>query len=158
MSDVEEWRALARRLAGHGIPVPKEVIYVDAGRQVLRLYRDGEVVRQYFVSTAEAGLGCVENSGKTPAGLHKIAEKIGAGEPVGMIFRSRVPTGECADIRCDGIGSGEDCITSRILWLDGQEPGINKGPGWIRTTATSISTAPARKGASAGRFRTDASG
>jgi hypothetical protein len=129
MSDVDEWQMLARQLDAYGVASTREVIYIDAGRQYLRLYRAGEIVRQYPVSTAECGLGCAENSGRTPAGLHKIADKIGAGEKPGMIFRSRVSTGECADIRCDASVSGEDCITSRILWLEGLEPGINKGQG-----------------------------
>jgi hypothetical protein len=33
------------------------------------------------------------NSLGTPRGLHEIAERIGAGQPPGMVFKSRVPTG-----------------------------------------------------------------
>ena len=42
---------------------------------------------------------------------------IGDGEPLGTVFRSRLPTGE------NGLGApDEDLILTRILWLEGAEP------------------------------------
>ena len=62
----------------------------------------------------------------TPRGLHEIAERIGAGQPPGMVFDSRAPTGrhfsELSEEKAD-----TNLITSRILWLKGLEPGVNLG-------------------------------
>jgi hypothetical protein len=78
----------------------------------------------YIISTARAGQGCIKDSLQTPTGLHRIAEKIGSDAPLGMIFKARKPTGQI----WNNIPSTEDnLITSRILWLEGLEQGINQG-------------------------------
>ena len=43
-----------------------------------------------------------------------------------MLFRS---TKRKASIISEDIDSDDDHVTSRILWLDGQEEGLNKGKG-----------------------------
>ena len=73
-------------------------------------------------STSRFGIGQVEGSNRTPLGLHRVAEKIGANAPAGTVFKARKPIGhtsqsEFADAR----------ITTRILWLEGLEPGFNQG-------------------------------
>lgn len=75
----------------------------------------------YVVSTSKFGVGQKENSYQTPLGLHRIAEKIGAGAPPGTIFKGRKAVGNTAD------GHPSALITDRILWLDGLEPGFNRG-------------------------------
>ena len=91
-------------------------IEVTIASQQLEL-REGEtLLRRYPISTSAYGVGSAPGSLKTPAGKFRIAEKIGHGAPAGMIFRSRLPTGE--------IGSAdnpEDLVLTRILWLDGLE-------------------------------------
>jgi hypothetical protein len=63
----------------------------------------------------------------TPTGMHSIAERIGAGQPSGMVFRSRLTTGlHYSEVPIAEAGTG-NLITSRILWLKGLEPGINSG-------------------------------
>lgn len=79
-------------------------------------------VKKISCSTSRFGIGQVEGSNCTPLGLHRIAEKIGAGEPAGTVFKGRKIIGhtsqpEFADAK----------ITTRILWLDGLEPGFNRG-------------------------------
>ncbi len=69
-----------------------------------------------------------ENSFGTPRGLHEIAEKIGTGEPEGMVFRGRVATGHCF-FDLPEAEREPNLITSRILRLRGLEPGRNAGPG-----------------------------
>jgi L,D-transpeptidase catalytic domain len=67
------------------------------------------------------------NSLGTPCGLHEIAERIGGGQPAGMVFKARVPTGmHFSEMTEEKAGSG-NLVTSRILWLRGLEPGINVG-------------------------------
>ncbi|MBF0107760.1 MAG: L,D-transpeptidase [Magnetococcales bacterium] len=81
------------------------------------------------ISTGHAGFGNEADSGRTPVGLHRICACIGAGAPPGTVFKSREPTGEVIDITAAPLEPGKDCITTRILWLEGLEEGINRGPG-----------------------------
>src|SRR5262249_24457217 len=74
-----------------------------------------------LVSTSRFGTGQQSGSFQTPLGLHQIAEKIGAGQPIGTVFKSRQPVGFTWQ------GQGDAAIAHRILWLDGLEPGFNRG-------------------------------
>ena len=49
--------------------------------------------------------------------------------PLNTIFVARVNTNEKASIIRSLDDSEDDYVTSRILWLDGLEEGINKGEG-----------------------------
>jgi lipoprotein-anchoring transpeptidase ErfK/SrfK len=89
-------------------------IRVSIPNQRLDLIDGEKVVRSFSVSTSAHGIGSEPGSFKTPLGRFCIAEKIGDGAPHGMIFKSRVPTGE--------FGSEEhpdDLVQTRILWLHG---------------------------------------
>lgn len=78
------------------------------------------------ISTGLAGFGNRVDSGRTPTGLHRVCACIGDGAPVGMVFKSREPTG---DIIVPPEVPDGDYITTRILWLEGMEEGVNRGPG-----------------------------
>lgn len=119
------------RLRHFGLQDGDTAIVVLAAEQRLYLvHSDGEILAEYPVSTAVNGLGCEDGSNKTPTGAHRIAEKIGHGEPLGRVFRGRMPTEQIAEISADpGYHSSEDLITTRILWLEGLEEGLNRGPG-----------------------------
>ena len=75
------------------------------------------------------GEGSIENSFKTPLGSHEIKEKIGDNVLVNTIFVARNNTGKVANIIKSPINTESDHVTSRILWLNGLESGINNGPG-----------------------------
>jgi len=100
---------------------------VDLATQTLELLEDGVPLRRYPVSTGLAGPGEVNGSGCTPRGLHRVRLRIGAGCPVGTVFVRRRPTGEvyCPDLVAQF--PGRDWILTRILWLTGLEPGLNRG-------------------------------
>src|ERR1035437_970537 len=101
------------------------LVLVDAPSQTLRVLEDGDERVRCAVSTAENGLGCKDKSGCTPWGWHRISEVIRNDQRLGIRFSSREPTGEIwSGQKVDG-----DLITTRILWLDGLEPGVNRGPG-----------------------------
>ena len=123
------WHALNRRVAvllpgNPAIADERPFLFVDSEQQQLQLIDiDARENRVYPVSTSGQGIGNRKNSHQTPHGVHRIKQKIGGGQPSGMIFKSRKPT----DNLFDGYNVGEDEITSRILWLDGMEEGINKG-------------------------------
>lgn len=72
-------------------------------------------------STSRFGIGQTEGSNGTPLGLHRIAEKIGGGWPAGTVFQGRRAIG----YTWRGMPSAK--ITTRILWLEGLEPGFNRG-------------------------------
>ncbi len=103
------------------------VIVVRINEQRLYLYRNGAWVADWPVSTAVRGIGNRKGSLQTPLGAHRIRETIGAGAPAGTIFRARVNTHRIADIVHDDRATSDDYVTSRILWLEGLEPGRNRG-------------------------------
>jgi lipoprotein-anchoring transpeptidase ErfK/SrfK len=90
-------------------------IFVHVPSQTLDLLDDsGELLRRFVCSTSKFGLGFEPGSNRTPTGRFQIAEKHGDAAPEGMIFKSRVPTGN--------FGREEDeadHVQTRILWLDG---------------------------------------
>ena len=116
-------------------------IEIDTRLQQLYLWEpqhDGDLLlRQYPVSTAANGVGEASGSHCTPRGRHRIAEKIGAGLPLGSAFRARQPTGEIWTPELDAANPGRDWILTRILWLEGLEPGRNQG-GSVDTNARYI--------------------
>src|SRR4051794_21677497 len=69
------------------------IMIVRLETQTLQFYRGDELVRSYAVSTSRRPPSNVKHSLGTPRGLHEIAERIGDGQPPGMVFKSRVSTG-----------------------------------------------------------------
>lgn len=99
-------------------------VWIDVPQQRMRVIENGTVVWDVPCATAKAGTGSVSGSLQTPLGWHKIDTKLGDGAPWGQVFRSRVPTTE---IWKPGQDVAEDLVLTRVLWLDGLEPGKNKG-------------------------------
>ncbi len=80
-----------------------------------------ELRRRFVVSTSRFGTGQLMQSNRTPLGLHQVVEKVGGGHPIGTIFKGRRPVGLSWQGQPDGM------IVHRILWLEGLEPGFNRG-------------------------------
>jgi lipoprotein-anchoring transpeptidase ErfK/SrfK len=119
-------REIAAALGGNpALADERPIVYVDvAGQRLHWIDSDDENCRAYPVSTAEKGIGNRVDSNQTPCGIHRIRQKIGGGEPRGMVFEARQPTGRIAR----NLDNRErDEITSRILWLDGLQEGQNRG-------------------------------
>jgi hypothetical protein len=93
-------------------------LVVSVDDQTLRLFRGDECIREYPVSTSSRGTGFEENSFRTPTGRFCICERIGDGQPLGTIFRSRVPAG----LWTPGEAMDDDLVLTRILRLDGLDP------------------------------------
>lgn len=105
----------------------KPEIRVVVSRQILSLIWPDGSTREFSISTSKYGIGNRAGSNKTPTGKHAISEKIGQKVPLYGLFRGKEFTGiVCKPDKC---GSPEDLITTRILVLDGQEPGLNRGEG-----------------------------
>jgi L,D-transpeptidase catalytic domain len=89
----------------------------------LRLTADDyKLVRKYPCSTSRFGIGQTEGSNCTPLRLHRIAEKIGAGAAGGTVFKARQAIGHVSQPEL-----ANSKITTRIMWLEGLEPGFNRG-------------------------------
>ena len=121
--------ALARAdLERPGVPLgdlPARFLIVDVEAQRLFLVEDGAVTDTFPVSTAARGVSGEAGSLRTPPGWHRIHSRIGAGETAGTVFESRVPAGRI----WRGEAGDDDLILTRILRLEGLEPGVNLGPG-----------------------------
>lgn len=96
-------------------------------QQLSLLDETGRVLKQYPVSTSRYGVGCQQGSEKTPVGLHRIKRKLGGSLPVNEVLIGRVPQGTLEECKQNGVELPDDVIMSRILWLEGMEPGRNRG-------------------------------
>jgi hypothetical protein len=108
-----------------GIKPTERILAIRLQAQTLQFHRGGALVRAYAVSTGLRPPSNLRHSLGTPRGLHEIAERIGAGQPPGMVFESRVPTGRHFN-EFDEEKNRGNLVTTRILWLRGLEPGVNR--------------------------------
>ena len=90
---------------------------VSVRDQKIAVYKEGRRVATYPISTSKFGLGDKPGSNRTPIGKMEVARKIGGGQPLGMVFKGRRPTGEVLRPNAPG----RDPIVTRILWLRGKE-------------------------------------
>ena len=121
------WESFNKTRSALGIKHADRVLLVRIGMSTLQFRRKGVIVRSYVISTSKRPPSNVANSLGTPRGLHEIAERIGAGQPAGMVFKSRVPTGKHFSELSPQESDRSNLVTSRILWLRGLEPGVNQG-------------------------------
>ncbi len=103
-------------------------LLVSIDQQTTDLIEGDERIRTFRVSTSSKPPSNIENSFGTPKGLHRIAQKIGDGAPIGAVFKGRVPIGKHYSELSESEQAA-NLITTRILWLDGLESGVNQGEG-----------------------------
>ena len=125
------WNKLLEQIKSASVNVNPEVldrpfIYIDSRHQLLSVVTASEDPDLFYpVSTSRHGLGQKKGSYQTPVGIHQIVKKIGDHEPLGCVFKDQLATKElCLPDEFDGQA---DVITSRILRLQGLEPGLNLG-------------------------------
>lgn len=106
-----------------------ELLFASVSEQKMYHIKDQKIIETYTISTSAYGIGCKTGSNKTPPGLHKVAAKYGDDTPINGRMIGRVFYGQIATIYTDSTKSKTDDVTSRILWLDGLEKGLNKGEG-----------------------------
>ena len=108
-------------------------IIINVTEQKLTLFdEDGIKLHQYSVSTSKNGTGNQNGSEQTPLGLHRIKDKLGGAMPINEVFIGRIPHGNLEECIERGVVLPDDVIMSRILWLEGMEPGRNQG-GYVDT-------------------------
>lgn len=108
---------MALGLASCATKPSPHLIRVSVPDQKMLVFTNGVEVARYDVSTSKFGVGDRPGSYATPLGEMQVAQKIGGGQPSGMKFKSRQPTGEIVRPNMPG----RDPIVSRILWLRGLE-------------------------------------
>jgi lipoprotein-anchoring transpeptidase ErfK/SrfK len=99
-------------------------VWISVDEQVFRFIEGRNILWEVPCSTAAKGTGSTANSMQTPLGWHLVKSKTGANAPWGQVFRSGHAT---AEIWKPGQSTKEDLVLTRVLFLDGTEPGINKG-------------------------------
>ena len=92
-------------------------IVISVADQAMDVYVRNQFLARYQVSTSQFGVGDYPGTRATPLGHLSVAQKIGDGAPLGMVFRDRKPTGEILTPNAPG----RDPIVTRILWLKGLE-------------------------------------
>lgn len=102
-------------------------IEVDLSSQQMTVFMPSDEIICYPVSTALNGAGEKLDSECTPRGQHRVSEKIGEAAAVNAVFVGRVPTGEIYSEEFAKEEGQRDWILTRIIWLDGCEPGKNQG-------------------------------
>ncbi len=102
------------------------MIVVSLMDQVLQLVNSGVVLADYPISTSRYGPGEQQGSECTPRGRHIIRACIGSGLPEGAVFDARRSTGEIYSAELARQFPDRDWILTRILWLSGTEPGLNR--------------------------------
>lgn len=106
------------------VTADQPAIWISVADQQLRLVEGDKTVLEMVCATGFTGVGAREGTNQTPPGWHRITEKIGDKEPEGRVFRSR---GVTKKIWQPGEVVPEDLVLTRILILEGLEPGVNQG-------------------------------
>lgn len=112
------------------MPAPTPVgdwLLVGIATQQLWQLRGDQVQAHYDISTASNGAGELSGSECTPRGWHRVRARIGDGLPQGAVLRGRRYTGEIWTPALHAQYPNRDWILSRILWLCGNEFGLNRG-------------------------------
>lgn len=120
-------RAVDKLERQFGLASGHVAVVVDPGVQRLYLVNNRQILAEYSVSTGAKGLGNREGSYQTPVGTHRVRGRFGDGAAAGTIFRARRNTGKIAKIHTEPVDIPEDDVTTRILRLEGMEPGMNRG-------------------------------
>lgn len=119
---------ITHKLRELNIKQTARLLLVSIERQTLRLFSGGQLDREFAISSSSKPPSCIENSFGTPTGLHRIADKIGDQAPLGAVFKGRAQV--ASHFReLSKEEQAKNLITTRILRLEGLEPGHNQGPG-----------------------------
>ena len=121
---------LFAQAVSRGLPQGGLLLVADVPAQRAVLCSRSGPLLEFPISTARLGVGNRNGSNQTPAGWHRVAERFGAGAAPGTVFVSRRPDGRVLPAGAwRDPAPAEDLVLTRILWLDGLEPGLNRGPG-----------------------------
>lgn len=115
--------------AGLGVNPTQHLLVVDTKKQTMALMKDNKIKKIYHISTSKKGIGQRVHTFQTPQGLHRINEKIGDGVPKYGIFNKRRFVGVWEKLPRNR--HRKDFISTRILRLEGLQPGLNRGRDYL---------------------------
>ncbi|MGB0416496.1 MAG: L,D-transpeptidase [Coraliomargarita sp.] len=124
---LEESGRLRQSCKALSITPTARMLIVSIARQEMAQLFEGHIERIFRISTSKNSPNCLADSYGTPTGLHAIADRIGDGQPEGMVFKGRVAVKHFSEF--SDSEQQANLITSRILRLQGLEPGRNSGAG-----------------------------
>lgn len=104
-----------------------QLMMIDIKQQRMDCYENDRLYTTYPVSTAKNGVGEQSGSECTPRGWHRIHRIIGLEHALNSVFIARQWTGEIYTPELALQYPERDWILTRLLQLDGLEPGRNKG-------------------------------
>ena len=114
----------------HGLPQDGLLLVADCACGSATLFSKSGKLWSLPFSPASAGVGAEAGSNKTPPGWHRVAERFGEGAPLGTVFVSRKTTGRILPPeKWRTPDPAPDAVLTRVMWLEGLEPGVNKGKG-----------------------------
>lgn len=102
-------------------------IFISTTKQELSCFEKDHLVVVYPISSGKNGVGEKINSECTPRGWHQVYSILGLDLPVNSVMVAREWTGEIYSESLAAQFPERDWILTRILQLDGLEPGRNKG-------------------------------
>ncbi len=108
-------------------PTLIKTIIITSKSQQMHCYVDEVLHKVYSVSTGKNGMGEQSGSECTPRGQHRIHRIIGLEHAPNTVFVGRKWTGEVYNPALAAEFPERDWILTRILQLDGLEPGFNQG-------------------------------
>lgn len=103
------------------------MIVISIAKQEMTCFDEDYPVSIQPVSTAKKGVGEKKDSLCTPRGWHKIHALLGKDYPINSVLVGRKWTGELYTEELAAQYPKRDWILTRIIQLDGLEPGRNKG-------------------------------
>ncbi len=104
-----------------------KLIVVSIAQQTMACFEHDQCIASYRVSTGTNGAGELINSQCTPRGWHKVHSILGMQHDINSVFVARQWTGELYSAELAQNNPNRDWILTRILQLDGLEPGRNQG-------------------------------
>jgi len=119
-------KATTHKLHALEIKQTARLLLVSISGQTLQVLENERLVRAFSISTSKNPPSCLENSFGTPTGLHRIAQKLCGDAPLGAVLKGRIDTGK-RYWELPEEAQTPNLVTTRILWLDGLEPGHNQG-------------------------------
>ena len=116
----------------------RDFLLISIEYQKLYIIENMKVMKSYSISSSKYGTGNMNDSYQTPLGVHHIAKKIGDNLKKNTILKGRkvllngittddLNNSKYKDFKKKYLSDNEDIITSRILWLRGNENEINLG-------------------------------
>ncbi|WP_081964856.1 L,D-transpeptidase [Legionella norrlandica] len=104
-----------------------KIIFISIARQEMNCFENDQLMACYPISSGKNGVGERIHSRCTPRGWHKVYSILGLELPVNSVMVAREWTGEIYSESLATQFPERDWILTRILQLDGLEPGRNKG-------------------------------